>query len=262
MSSPNSAQQLLYVSDVADAVVNVYDVPGYTLAGRIKGIEQPEGIATDPKGNLYVTDLLGNKVWIFKSGKTKPFLTITDRGPDAVAVAPNGDVLVGDIDGGINIYPPGQTTAQARLTNSAATDVDCIAVDANENVFAGGSNSAYIGSVVEYKKMKGSGTNLGLTGLQVPGSVLLDKTGDLVVSDYETSLISIFPPGKTAPSSTISVPSPNGSSFNHSRTKLYVPESTSGQVAFLRYPSGMHAGALQISSSFIVGTAFYPPARP
>lgn len=262
MALPDSRQKLLYVSNEGSALIDIYDVPGYALVGQISGINQPEGIAVDHKGNLYVTDLRGDKVWIFKSGQTTPFQTITDStGPEAIAVAPNGNVLVGDDSGGVNVYPAGQTTPSVRLSNPNITYVSCVGVDSNNNVFAGGFKGAYLGTVVEYQNTSGGGTNLGLTGLQVPSTVLFDAGGNLVVSDYLESVINIYPPGQTAPSSTIPIHSPDRGSFSNTKAKLYVPQATVDQVSYLRYPRGNVKGTVAIGG-FVAGTAFYPPGAP
>lgn len=54
--SVNRESQLLYVSDELNNVVDIYSVPGYSKAGQISnGIEDPEGIATDENGNLFMS---------------------------------------------------------------------------------------------------------------------------------------------------------------------------------------------------------------
>lgn len=161
---------LLYVSNKVRSVVEVYSVPGYSKVGQItNGIEEPEGITTDENGDLYVANVDGDSVTIYKPATTSPYRTLTQSSaPDDVAVAPNGDVLTGDLGGGVDVYAPGEARPSTRLTNSAINIVRGVAVDANNNVYAAGTNASLKGVLVEYTGMSGNGKNLGLQDLQSP----------------------------------------------------------------------------------------------
>jgi hypothetical protein len=208
---------LLYLSDESDGIIDIFSVPAYSLVGQItSGIDQPEGIATDKKGNLYVSNLSGDTVTVYKHGQTSPSLTLTEsNGPDDVAL-------------------------QKPVTSSL-----------------GSSGPA----VIEFANMSGSGTNLGLTGLTEPSGVLVDKHGDLVVSDYDASLIDIYPPGDTSPSSTISVPNPDRGAINKKQNDIYVPQGSGYSVVVLSYPGGSPVTSISIGN-FTPGTALFPAPRP
>ncbi|HVR46098.1 MAG TPA: hypothetical protein VMT95_05625 [Candidatus Binatia bacterium] len=252
----------LYVSDEGDGVVDVFALPSLSLVGQITaGLSQPEGIATDRLGNLYVSNLSGNTVTVYHQGKTSPYLTLTgSSGPDDVAVAKNGYVLAGDTGGGVDVYPPGATSPSTRLINSAISSVYGVGVDSHNNVYAAGFGGAGA-VVVEYANMAGSGTNLGLTGLGGPAGVLVDNHGNLVVSDIGLSLIDIYPPGKTSPSSTISVTSPDRTSINNLENTLYVPQGGNDSVDILSYPAGSSLGSLGLTN-FVSGAATAPAPAP
>ncbi|HEY6487451.1 MAG TPA: hypothetical protein VIX83_13800, partial [Candidatus Cybelea sp.] len=125
LSPKHSKSQLLYASNEADNVIDIFSVPQYDLVGQITdGLNQPEGIATDKKGSLYVSNLSGDTITVYQKGQTSPSLTLTEPyGPDDVAVARNGDVLAGD-SSGVDVFKPGATTASSRLTNSTISSVD------------------------------------------------------------------------------------------------------------------------------------------
>jgi hypothetical protein len=258
--TPNKKKKkLLYVSDEGDGRIDIFSVPSYSLVGMITtGISQPEGIATDLKGKLYVSNLAGNTVTVYKQGQTSPSLTLTEsNGPDDVAVAKNGYVLAGDVGGGVDVYPPGATSPSARLTNSALNyGVYGVGVDSHNNVYAATSTA-----VVEFANMSGGGTNLGLTGLVSASGVLVDNHGNLVVSDFGGGLIDIYPPGATSPSSTISISEPDRSAINKTENDLYVPQGANYDAAVLSYPSGSTVTTISIGN-FTSGTALAPAPKP
>jgi hypothetical protein len=253
-------KKLLYASDEGAGSINIYKLPALTLVGQItSGIVQPEGIATDKHGNLYVSNLSGDTVTVYKQGQTSAFLTLTETGgPDDVAVATNGYVFVGDISGGVDVYPPGATTPSTRLTNSAVSGGALgVAVDSHNNVYAAGVSTQQTPAVVEYANMSGSGTNLGLTGLENPTGVLVDNHGNLVVSDFVAGLVDIYAPGKTSPTSTITVPEADRTSINKGENTLYVPQGPVGNIDIVTYPGGSSTGMLSIGN-FVSGTASAP----
>ncbi|MGA8797181.1 MAG: hypothetical protein WB526_09005 [Candidatus Cybelea sp.] len=247
-------KSLLYVSDEGDERIDIFSVPKYHLVGQItQGINMPEGIAIDMDGTLYVSNFGAGTVTVYKQGQITPSLTLTEPdGPDDVAVAKNGDVLVGDSYGGVDVYPPGATYPRARLLNPAISWVGGVGVDASNNVYAAGVP----GVVIKFAKMKGSGTNLALTGLGEPTGVLVDKHGDLVVSDNDTNLIDIYPPGQTSPSSTTSVDEPERIALNNEQNQIYAPQGNDAIVSVFPYPSGSRITWIEIGKN-TTGVAFY-----
>lgn len=84
-------KQRLYVSSYKLNYVAIYCVKGKNQApiGKITGgIDGPEGLAIDAKGNLYVTNTVGNDVAEYARGSTKPAFTYTTdlHAPAGVAV--------------------------------------------------------------------------------------------------------------------------------------------------------------------------------
>ncbi|MBV9718676.1 MAG: hypothetical protein JOZ77_05120 [Candidatus Eremiobacteraeota bacterium] len=259
----NSKSQLLYASNKESSAIEIYSVPGFSKVGQISnGIEEPEGIATDTHGNLYVANVDGPSVTIYKPGTTSPYRTLMgSHVPDDVAVATNGYVLTGDQGGGVDVYPPGNTSPSARLTNPGISIVRGVGVDANNNVYAAGTNASLKGVVIEYADMSGGGTNLGLQGLESPLGVLIDKNDDVAVSDVAANEILIYRQGATSPSSKISVSGPHRSAFNQEQNLIYVPQGAGGDVDVLDYPSGTPVTSFSIGN-FASGTALSPAPTP
>jgi hypothetical protein len=263
MSPATSQANLLYASDAHQNVVDVFSVPGYSMVGQITdGINQPEGLATDSNGNLYVANLTGDTITVYRPGTTSPSLTLTESdGPLDVAVGSNGYVYAGDEGGGIDVYPPGATSPSTRLTNSVFSRVAGVGVDTSNNVYAAGDIGATTGVVIEFVNGSGSGTNLGLSGLKEPTGVIIDKNNNLVVSNFKRHRIGIYPPGHTSPSRHIEVPFPDRSAINQAENNIYVPEGDRDRVRVFTYPAGKLVTTIQIGG-FASGAALSPaPTR-
>jgi len=259
-------KQRLYVSDAQLSVIYIFALPSFESLGEItSGISNPEGIATDKNGNLYVSNWGNDSVTVYKPGKTRPYLTLTGApySPADVAVADNGYVFAGDVGGGVDVYPPGATSPRTRLVNPAIARVGGVGVDASNNVYAGGlAPSERSGVVVEYSNMSGSGVNLRLNGLLSPTGVFIDNLGNIVVTDDANWLIDIYPPGQTTPSSTIAISNPGTPGINKAENTLYVPQ-LGPSLSILSYPGGSQIGSIGFGSgSYVWGAALSPPAKP
>lgn len=264
-------KQLLYVSNEGYGVIDVFSVPSYKIVGQIaNGINQAEGLATDKKGNLYVSNLGSNTVTVYAQGSTTPKLTLTDsKGPDDVAVTKNGYVLAGDVDGGVDVYAPGQTKPETRLRSSDISSVYGVGVDSHNNAYASGINPSGSPVVIAYTNLSGSGTNLQLTGLVLASGVFVDKSSNVVVTDYQLPGVNIYPPGHTAPSATIAnSESPDRSALNGEETLIYVPEGLHNVVNIYDYPSGKLVKHITIIDAlcgydnFVSATALSPAPKP
>jgi hypothetical protein len=255
-------KSLLYVSDEGAGMVNIYSVPKYTEVGQITdGIDEPEGLATDKKGNLYVTNIGGDTVTVYKPGQTSPFLTLAEPNePVSVAVGSNDDVYVGDFSGAVEVFAPGATSPSRRLTNAALEYVLGLGVDASNDVYAAGLGASGA-AVVEYADATGTGTNLGLTGLSVPAGAFIDNNKNLAISDFGDDEVLIYPPGETSPSSTFSAPSPDRSGVNKAKNEMYIPEGDSDALGVYDYPTGTLVTTIDIGN-FAAGAALSPAPKP
>jgi len=100
-NSCSATGMLVYVSDAANGVVNIYD-NGTTLCGQITGFSEPQGM-TVHKHVLYVANTGFENIEAFNRGSTSPDMTLTDPSgqfPVDVAVAPDGTII------GSNIFSP------------------------------------------------------------------------------------------------------------------------------------------------------------
>lgn len=264
MSPGAKKKHLMYVSLPQSDEVDVFALPKYALVGQITdGLEAPEGMATDKKGNLYVTNLTGPTVTVYPRGASTPSLTLTLKySPADVTITKKDYVLVGDIGGGVDVCPPGKTSASSRLTNPDLGQVDGVGVDGHDNVYAAGYTPQSKPVVFEFAHLKEPGTNLNLSGLENPAGVLVDSSGNLAVSDNTLPGVNIYPPGATSPSATIAAnESPDRSAFNRAENLIYVPEGSNDGVNIYDYPTGTFVQTVTISG-FARGAILSPWQKP
>jgi hypothetical protein len=262
----NKARQLLYVADNGLGLIHVFSLPSYHRVGHLalKGTGDMEGIATDSKGNLYVAYLDGYNVAVYAPGKTTPFLTLTDSdNPDDVVVGSDGYVYVGDVSGGINVYPPGVTSPTSRLTNSSLSGgVYGVGLGPSNDVYGAGTSASGVPAVVKFAAARGPGTNLQLKQLQQPDRVLIGPNHDIVVSDYVAGILT-YPAGKTSPSSKISVQFAERSCFNNKKSEIFVPQGSAHALSVFDYPNGKPAKILKFTIGHdLSGAALSPAANP
>jgi hypothetical protein len=162
--SPNaSAEDLVYVSDLGTWDVDVYVFPTLKYAGKITGFDQPQGVCSDSKGNVWVTNTGSQQISEFAHGAKKASKTLADS--------------VG--------YPIGcaidKTTGNLAVTNEQ--DVS-------------GS-----GSVLVYKDAGGTPTPYGTPQLDLYYFAGYDTAGDLYVDGLTSShdyLLAVLPHGSNA----------------------------------------------------------------
>ena len=111
-------------------------LPGTTTAGAtLTGLADPDALAFDTSGNLYVANAGNNTVSVFSSGATTASATLTGLStPDSLAFDASGNLYVANSGGTtVSVFAPGATTATATLTGLTAPDA--LALDSNGNLY-------------------------------------------------------------------------------------------------------------------------------
>jgi len=90
MSPSAKWDSLLYVSDGEADVVYVYTYPKGKLVGKLVGFNEPSGLCSDTKGNVWITNYNGDNIIEYAHGGTKPIATLSDpgTGPNGCSVDP------------------------------------------------------------------------------------------------------------------------------------------------------------------------------
>ena len=107
---------LLYISDVTG--VHVFSYPKGQHVGDISGFSSPEGLCSDKKGNVFVTDIAAYHVYEYAHGSTKRLKTLYDNyvdfGPiDCSVDATTGNLAVSSADSAfVVIFPNAEENPQ------------------------------------------------------------------------------------------------------------------------------------------------------
>lgn len=181
------------------------------------GTGRPFGLWVDARNILYVAnqaDKYQPSVTEFKPGASSPFFTITNfKGyPGSVAVDADQNVWVNESvqdEGYVQEFAPGSNTAKATLDTGVggyAFDPGSMAFDPQGDLVVAEQAKLEL-QIVKLAPGASQFTPLDLdlknNNIIGPG-MGIDKAGNVYVASSETATISVFAPGQTEPSRTIS----------------------------------------------------------
>jgi hypothetical protein len=200
-------RQILFVADPQNNQVLMYDpnTPNPSPKGSITtGIDYAVGLAVDKKGTLYVANLLGGNpnigsITVYKAGSSSPSLTITDGldNPYAVAVDSHGDLFATNLDSNSVVgYRAGATSPFETISFSPYGQAAGLATDENNNVWVAND---FANEVDEIPAGSSTPQNAGLSGLNGPTDVSFGERGEMYVSDFAGSDVSVYKSGMTSP---------------------------------------------------------------
>jgi sugar lactone lactonase YvrE len=185
-------------------IVNAYTLHGKNHRRGVlwgpnkKDLVSPQGMVTDPNGNLYVVDggaSGASAIYMYSPGAKTPSKTLSDAGmfPVQVAIGANGTLYVANMytasfgPGNIVAYAPGASSPTKTYTDSNFDQVEGVAVDRHGNIFVSYNFSpSSTGTVAVF--LRGS-ENATETGIKVPqngssseaGVLALDIMGNLLL---------------------------------------------------------------------------------
>ncbi|MBV8196768.1 MAG: hypothetical protein JO263_01415 [Candidatus Eremiobacteraeota bacterium] len=100
---PDAAKgTLLYIADSGRFAVDIYTFPALKLAGKIAGIDRPQGECSDGDGNVWITSTEGLQILEYAHGGTTPIKVLGDPAghPAGCAVDPTtNDLAVTNLTG-------------------------------------------------------------------------------------------------------------------------------------------------------------------
>lgn len=209
------------------------------------GIDGPDGNFIDKRGNLYVANYGADDIAQYAPGASMPDFTYNTGmiDPTNVTVDARGNVYESDYDneegsGFVNEYKQGVNEVFASC--SPGGDVEGVAVDGHGNVFVA-LNFASGGGVVEYGGgLRGCNKTTLITSLKFAGGIVLDRSGNLLVSDQFASSVDVLAPPYNSITRTFGYGfgSPFHLTINKKNDLIYVTDSTAGTVDVLSYPRG------------------------
>jgi len=185
---------LVYVSDQANNLIDVFDRGGnlqYTISS---GLNEPAGLSVDAQHNLWVANPGANDVLVFPRGSMDPARTLNDTNqPNDVAVCDDGTAFVADSlnQGGVAVYPPGREAPERRLIaqQSGAGGIEFyVTCDKAGNIFATG----FIGfspfpATVGWRHGRESGYYLFPQIAWSSSGIKATTAGTLLIATYEKS---------------------------------------------------------------------------
>jgi hypothetical protein len=220
--------------------------PNNPVAGSLSGsFSNPQGMAVDRTGDLYVTNTGDDDVLVYPRGATSPNATLNDpnKFPEDVAIASDGTVYVANVfgpigaSGNVVAYARGASNPTKTFADKHFRHVIGVAVDKSGDLFVSydatpGSGS---GSVVEFKggKDKATETHIRLGGA---GGVGFDRAGHLLVIDQAVPSLNVYEVGNREPVHQLTLPGRSAFfSFNKDSTRLYVADYALGEIDEFRY---------------------------
>lgn len=152
MAQGLSSTTLLYVSDIGAEEVDVFSYPDGKLQGHLSGFDEPNGLCSDAKGNVFVADTYNSRIVEYAHGGTKPIAVIGDAGtPLGCAVDP--------------------TTGNLAVTNYNFLATGAVAVYKK----ARGTPTVYTGLWITYFCTYDSAGNLFIDGFSSSGAVAIGE---------------------------------------------------------------------------------------
>jgi hypothetical protein len=188
----------IVVSDASDNVVDIFNTAGVQTA-QLTGFSEPQGLALDMAGNLYVADTNNSRIQVYAPGFKGAPRTIGDSGefPAGVAIDGKGNLGVANIlttsdgSGSVSFFNKGGTLLTT-LTNANFTKVLFDAFDDKGNLYIDGTNAsgAFVaGEVVG--GVSGKAITILTTGNSVgfPGGIAISSTHKIAIDDQQNVTI-------------------------------------------------------------------------
>jgi hypothetical protein len=188
------APRLLFISDDSTNDVYIFTMPSVTLKGTVTGFDEPQGMCSDNKGNVWVTNTGTYQIiQLSRTGQIENTLTDPNGYPVGCAVNQStGDLAVTNIfntsgAGTIEVYKNGSGTPTS-LSNPQQYEYFFPAYDTNGNLYADGFSTYGQYILSECPSGGSSCTTLTVSGgtPYFPGGLNWDRVkNQLVLGDQE-----------------------------------------------------------------------------
>ena len=272
----------IFVSDASNNVVDIFNTSG-KMIGQLTGFSQPQGLATDLKGNLYVADTNNSQILVFAPPYKKAPKKLADPGffPAGVAVMTVGSttyVGVSNIcsapscgQGGFIVYKNGKS--KGAFQSSSINRVYFLDFDLKGNLYADGTNANGAVTVGEIAKATKGGTNfVALTTNNVinfPGGVQVTIKGKIAIDDQTGAAVYTYnPPKNGSLGNPIATTPVTGSSdpvtvaLTSNNKDLWTADAGLGQSNEFAYPKGGSILKSITVGGLPIGVALVPADKP
>lgn len=161
------------------------------------GLYQPQGLAVDGAGTVYVADF-NNRVVSLAAGsndqKVLPFDGLSY--PEGVAVDSQGAVYVADRGNSRVVKLAAGAKTQTELPFSGLKNPDGVAVDAAGTVYVADTDN---NRIVKLDANSNTQAELPFQNISVPWGIAVDNSGTVYVTEHDKSDVLKFPAGSNTP---------------------------------------------------------------
>ncbi|ORV75559.1 serine/threonine-protein kinase PknD [Mycobacterium gastri] len=196
------------------------------------GLYQPQGLAVDANGTVYVADFNNRVVKLAAGSSTPAVLPFTGLNyPQGIAVDAAGNVYVADRGNDRVVKLDVRSNTQADLPFTGLNHPDGVAVDASGTVYVTDSDND---RVLKLNPGSSTPTELPFTGLAVPSGIAVDTAGAVYVTDHETGKVVKLDAGSSTPRVLpFTGGHPMGVAVDIARRKVFVADNGRGRVVEL-----------------------------
>ena len=161
------------------------------------GLYQPQGLAVDNAGAVYVADFNNRVVKLAAGSSSQTVLPFTGLNyPEGVAVDGQGNVYVADRGNNRVLKLAAGSSSQTVLPFTGLKNPDGVAVDPAGNVYVTDTDN---NRVLMLAAGSSAQTVLPFTGVAVPWGIAVDTAGDVFVTEHDSNQVLKLPAGSNTP---------------------------------------------------------------
>jgi serine/threonine protein kinase, bacterial len=161
------------------------------------GLYQPQGLAVDSAGTVYVADFNNRVVKMAAGSNTQTVLPFTGLNyPEGVAVDTAGSVYVADRGNDRVVKLAAGSNTPTDLPFTGLNNPDGVAVDTAGSVYVTDTDN---NRVVQLAPGSNTQTVLPFTGVSVPWGIAVDGAGTVYVTEHDNSRVVKLPAGSNTP---------------------------------------------------------------